>query len=138
MHLVSEHILRNDRAQVRQLASWVEDFVQRAQLSAAVRQSIDLALEEWVTNVIVYAWTDACEHWITIRFFASPSEARVEVEDDGREFNPLTAPVPDVSAPLETRPIGGLGLHMIRQLLDAVDYRRTNGRNILTLIKRTG
>jgi len=138
MNFVSEHRLRNDPSQRRRLASWVADFAERARLPASLCNAIDLALEECITNVFSYAWNDEHEHWVTIRFEASRTEARIEIQDDGREFNPLSAPSTDISQPLETRPIGGLGIHMIRQLMDAVEYRRENGRNILTLIKRTG
>ena len=63
-------------------------------------------------------------------------QARVEVEDDGRAFNPLDLPPVDTTVPLEQRPVGGLGVHMIRQLMDSVEYRRADGRNILTLTRR--
>lgn len=140
MNFLAEHRLRNDPAEARQLAAWVEDFARRARLPDAIRQAIDLALEECVTNVISYAWTDGQEHWLLIRFKADLDHgqggAEVEIEDDGREFNPLTVPAVDVAQPLENRPIGGLGIHMVRQLMDRVTYRRENGRNILTLTKR--
>ena len=136
MNVLSEHRLRTNLADARQLGLWVGDFARRAQLSAAVRNALDLALEECVTNVISHACNDGRDHWLTIRFKAAPDEVRVEVEDDGQEFNPLTAPSVDVTEPLETRAIGGLGIHMMRELMDAVEYRRIGDRNILTLIKR--
>ena len=136
MNLVSEHRLRNDLAEIRHLGLWVADFAQRAQLPAPVRNAIDLALEECVTNVITHACNDGREHWVTIRFKAAAEKVCVEVEDDGREFNPLTVPPVDITEPLETRAVGGLGVHMMRQLMDAVEYRRVQGRNLLTLIKR--
>ena len=139
MNFFAEHRLRNDPAEAGQLAAWVEDFARRAQLPEAVRNAVDLALEECVTNVFSYAWNDGREHWVTVRFKVDEDEARVEVEieDDGREFNPLTVPPVDTTKPLESRAIGGLGIHMVRQLMDAVEYRRERGRNVLTLIKRT-
>ena len=69
---------------------------------------------------------------------AGAGQARAEVEDDGREFDPLTRPPVDTSAPLEQRGIGGLGVHMVRQLMDSVEYRRVTGRNILTMTRRVG
>jgi anti-sigma regulatory factor (Ser/Thr protein kinase) len=138
MNFVAEHRLRNDPAETRQLVAWVEDFAREARLPDAVRKAIDLSLEECVTNVISYAWNDEQEHWLLIRFKADQEQggAEIEIEDDGREFNPLTVPAADVAQPLENRPIGGLGIHMVRQLMDRVAYRRENGRNILTLTKR--
>jgi serine/threonine-protein kinase RsbW len=136
MDIAAEHRLRNDLAETRRIGAWVEEFAQRAQLPREVQNAIDLALIEAVTNVISYAWDDTREHWVTIRFHASVGEVRIEVSDDGREFNPLTVPLVDTAAPLESRKPGGLGVHMMRQLMDAVEHRRENGRNILTMIKR--
>jgi anti-sigma regulatory factor (Ser/Thr protein kinase) len=137
MNLILEHRLRNETAEMRHLGLWVADFARSAQLPTSVQEAIDLALEECVTNIISHACNDGLEHWVTIRFKAGAEEVRVEVEDDGPEFNPLTVPPVDVQEPLENRAVGGLGVHMIRQLMDAVEYRRVDDRNILTLIKRT-
>jgi serine/threonine-protein kinase RsbW len=136
MNLVAEYRLRNDPAEARRIEEWMKLFAEAAQLSSEARNAFDLALVEWVTNVISYAYDDAREHWIAVRFLAAPGQARVEVEDDGREFNPLTPPPVDTAAPLEQRAIGGLGVHMIRRLMDSVEYRRESGRNILTMTRR--
>ena len=92
MNISADYRLKNDLAQTRQIEGWVREFAGAAQLSSSVRQALDLSLVEWVTNIISYAYTDDAEHWITIHFATSPGEARVEIEDDGREFNPLTRP----------------------------------------------
>jgi len=136
MTIVSEHRLRNDPGEARQVGAWVEAFVRRAGLSAEVQNALDLSLVEWITNVISYGYEDEREHSITLRFKAEAGEVCVEVEDDGKEFNPLLHPPADTTAPLETRPIGGLGIHMMRKLMDVVQYQRTNGRNVVTLRKR--
>ena len=138
MNLVAEYRLRNDLAESRQIEGWIQSFAEAVQLSPAARNAFDLALVEWVTNVISYAYDDAREHWIVIRFLTGSGQARVEVEDDGRAFNPLTLPPVDTSAPLEQRAIGGLGVHMVRQLMNSVEYRRAEGRNILTMTRRAG
>lgn len=136
MNLVAEYRLRNDPVESRQIEEWVQAFAEAAQLSPAARNAFDLALVEWVTNVISYAYDDAREHWIAVRFLTSPGQARVEIEDDGRAFNPLTLPPVETNTPLEQRAIGGLGVHMIRQLMDSVEYRRAEDRNILTMTRR--
>lgn len=136
MNALAEHRLRNDLSETRQIEAWVGKFAQQASLPPKVQNALDLALVEWMANIISYAFPDAREHWITVRFRADDQEVRVEVEDDGREFNPLNLPPVDTTAPLETRPIGGLGIHMICKLMDTVLHRREGGRNILTLVKR--
>jgi anti-sigma regulatory factor (Ser/Thr protein kinase) len=136
MNLLAEYRLRNVPAEARQIQAWIQAFAVAAPLSPVARNAFDHALVEWITNVISYAYVDAREHWITVRFLTGPGQARVEVEDDGREFNPLSRPPVDTTVPLEQRPIGGLGVHMIRQLMDSVEYRREAGRNILTMTRR--
>ena len=140
MNLVAEYRLRNVPAESRQIEEWIRSFAEVAKLSPAAQNAFDLALVEWVTNVIsyAYAYDDAGVHWIDVRFLAGSGLARVEVEDDGREFNPLTLPPVDTSVPLEQRRIGGLGVHMVREFMDSVEYRREAGRNILTLTRRVG
>lgn len=137
MNLVAEYRLRNDLAEARQIEKWIQSFAQAAQLSPAAQNAFDLALVEWVTNVISYAYEDAREHWISIRFLAAPGQAGVEVEDDGRDFDPLTRPPVDVKVPLEKRGVGGLGIHMITRFMDVVEHRRVGGRNILSLKRRS-
>jgi len=66
----------------------------------------------------------------------SARELRIEVEDDGRPFNPLEHPAPDLSNLVDARPVGGLGIHMMRNSLDGLEYRRQHGKNIMVMIKR--
>ena len=138
MQPVAEYRLRNDPVETGHIAQWIQSFAEAAQLSPVARNAFDHALVEWITNVISYAYDDTREHWIEIRFLTAPGQAQVEVEDDGREFNPLTRPPVKTNTPLEERAIGGLGIHMIRQLMDSVEYRRADGRNILTMTRRVG
>jgi serine/threonine-protein kinase RsbW len=71
-----------------------------------------------------------------VRLDVEPAEVRVEVEDDGRPFNPLEAPDADTTSPLEERPIGALGIHLVRKLTDGLDYKRQADKNLLTLKKK--
>src|SRR5688572_12513320 len=101
MKLVAEYRLRNDPAESQQIEAWIQAFAETAQLSPAARNAFDLALVEWVTNIISYAYDDEGEHFIAVRFLAAPGQARAEVEDDGRAFDPLSLPPVDTRAPLE-------------------------------------
>lgn len=95
-----------------------------------------LAIEEMVTNCIKYAYDDEAEH--TVRFILSiDGEVLViTVIDDGRPFDPLAVPAPDLDLPLEERGVGGLGLFLLRKMSDAMTYERRDGTNRLTLTKR--
>jgi anti-sigma regulatory factor (Ser/Thr protein kinase) len=115
----------------------VREFAEAAHLSPAARNAFDVSLVEWLTNVISYAYEDAGEHWIAVRFLAGKGKARVEVEDDGREFNPLSRGAVDTSVPLDERRPGGLGIHLIQQYMEALDYRREKGRNLLVMTRGT-
>jgi phosphoserine phosphatase RsbU/P len=127
--------LKNDLSELAKLNHTLTEFGQRHQLPERVLFAIKLALEETVTNAISHNFTDEREHRISIRLSLEQSVLRADVEDDGRAFNPLDIPAPDPKKPLEERPLGGLGIHLARTLMDEVAYRRQNGRNMLTLKK---
>jgi anti-sigma regulatory factor (Ser/Thr protein kinase) len=96
-----------------------------------------LAIEELVTNCIKYAWDDAGEHTVVLVLAAEAQSVRLTVIDDGRAFDPLDAPPPNLSTDVRERPIGGLGLHMLREMADEIVYKRRDGTNRVTLTKRT-
>ena len=97
---------------------------------------VSLAIEELVTNCIKYGYTDAKEHIIDFVLSVDEGTLRMEVIDDGNPFNPLDAPRPDLTLPPESRPIGGLGLHLLRELADDMRYERRDGTNRLSVTKR--
>ena len=95
----------------------------------------NLAIEELVTNCIKYGYSDSNEHLIDVTLVVTDGQLVMHVTDDGRPFNPLAAPVPDLSLPLDERPIGGLGLHLLRTMSDSMTYERRGDLNCLTLVK---
>ncbi len=101
-------------------------------------QSAELALEAHLTNLINYGFEDAQVHQIFIRLEMVNGGFQVEVEDDGKAFNPLEFPAPDLTLPLSERPVGGLGIHLIRSFMDELNYRREGGRNLFQMRKRVG
>ena len=121
---------------MQRLLPVLEEFARQHHLAPAVLQAADLALEEHVTNVMRYAYEDTAPHEIRIRLALEPQRMQIEVEDDGRPYDPLSRPPVDTSEPLEEKPMGGLGIHLIRSLMDEVDYRREAGKNILRMRKR--
>jgi len=133
-----EIVLQNRPEEKPRLLKALETFAAEHDLPAKVCQAVDLALEEHLTNVLNYAYPDSASHEIRIRLSCEERTLHVEVEDDGRAFNPLQAPPVDTSLPLEQRPIGGLGVHLMRQFMDTLDYRREGDRNILHMTKRFG
>ena len=95
-----------------------------------------LAIEELVTNCIKYGYDDSNDHTIDIVLTVVDGALRIEVIDDGQPFNPLEAPEPDTSLAMADRPIGGLGIHLLRELADEARYERRDRTNRLVLVKR--
>jgi anti-sigma regulatory factor (Ser/Thr protein kinase) len=129
--------LKNDLAELERLNEAVTDFGAAAGLPEKILFDINLALEEIVTNVISYGYGDSADHRIGIRLRLRQEELTAEVEDDGRPFNPLESPEPDFAKPLEERPIGGLGIHLVRKVMSGLEYRREGGKNLLVMKKKT-
>ena len=97
---------------------------------------INLACEEALVNVIKYAYPDKVgDVEITYKIINGEKGLQIEIIDRGISFNPLSIVEPDITAPVEERPIGGLGIYMVLNIMDKVNYRRDKDRNILTLIK---
>jgi anti-sigma regulatory factor (Ser/Thr protein kinase) len=99
---------------------------------------VHLVLEELVLNIIDYGFDDGKdEHDLEVVLVSDDDALTIEITDDGIPFDPLTdAKKPDVDAPLEDRPIGGLGVHLVRTMMDEVTYEREDGKNHLTLVAR--
>ena len=112
------------------------EFRQCHHLPAKVSFDVHLALEEIVTNVISYGFQDQEEHHIRLGLYLEGGELRAEVEDDGKAFNPLEVTSPDAERPLTERPAGGLGIHLVRDLIDEITYQRQQGRNVLVMRKK--
>ncbi len=126
----------NRLSEIAPLADRVTAFCAARNLPEAIAYRINLALEEVLTNTIKYGYADDGAHEIVIELQQTPDGMKVEIDDDARPFDLTQAPVPDLAAPIEQRPIGGLGLHFVRTMMDEVRYRRAGGHNRLTLVKR--
>jgi serine/threonine-protein kinase RsbW/sigma-B regulation protein RsbU (phosphoserine phosphatase) len=128
--------LKNDPAEIARLAPLVAAFCARHALAEATAAQLTLVLDEAITNIISYAYDDAGEHEISVRISLAPGTLIAELVDDGREFDPLQVAAPDLAAPLVERAVGGLGVHLMRRLMDDIRYRREGARNHLVLAKR--
>ena len=129
-------ILQNRPEEKQRILPLLESFARQQRLAPQVLHAADLALEEHVTNVMCYAYEDTAPHEIRIRLRVEDQGLLIEIEDDGRPYDPLAHPPVDVSLPLEEKPVGGLGIHLIRSLMDEVSYRRESGKNIFSMRKR--
>lgn len=128
-------VLKNQASERQKVARALEQFSYDHKLPADVVRAADLALEEHLTNLMNYGFPDNQEHTIEVRFTLS-SDFIIEVEDDGLPFNPLEMPEVDTTVPLEQRPVGGLGIHLMRRFMDDLEYHRKGGKNVLRMQKR--
>ena len=97
--------------------------------------SVMIALDEVVTNILDYGAADARAPLVRIDARTDGDRVQVQVEDDGSAFNPMEKATPDTSLSIEDRAIGGLGIHLVRKLMDVVTYDRADGRNRLRFTK---
>ena len=131
--------LKNDLAELERLSGAIEQFGKRHGLSTTALFDLHLALDEILTNVVAHGYDDQNDHEIIVRLAlwgdGKVQRIEVEVEDDGRPFNPLEAERPDVNASVDDRPIGGLGIYLVRRVMDDLEYRRQRGKNVLVMRK---
>lgn len=113
-----------------------EEWLAKRKISLDVSFLVSLTIEELVTNCIKYGYDDSNEHTIQITLSVDDQTLTMLVVDDGHAFDPLAAKPPDLSAEIEDRQIGGLGIHMLRELADDIRYERRDGTNRVTLTKR--
>ena len=120
--------------ELTRLTEAVENLGEQENWSLALVGKVNLVLEELAMNTINHGHDEGLNK-ITVTFNSTDDALTIDVVDDGKPFDPLTdAPVPDVNAPLHERPIGGLGVFLVRKLMDELTYRREEGRNHLTLV----
>ena len=130
-----ELVMRNDTADIMLMAEFVEGLSEKYQLPMDVGFSLNLALEEAVANVMKYAYPEGETHDIVLSVKLIDNRLIFKLIDTGKPFDPTIVPDADVNLSAEDRQIGGLGIFLVRQIMDSVEYRRIDGRNILTMIK---
>lgn len=124
--------------ELARVSSAIEEMGERENWPAPMAFQMNLALEELVINVMNHGHDEGV-HEIEITLTSDADGITVDTVDDGRPFNPLTdAPEVDPNAAMEDRRIGGLGVHLVRSMMDEMSYRREQGKNHLTLVKRFG
>ena len=128
--------LRNTIDQVSLLPGFVEESVKASKLDPALTDSLNLAVEEAVVNVINYAYPEGTEGEIFIDSATSPSALTFTITDSGKPFDPTARGEVDINAGVEERPVGGLGIHLVRKIMDVVRYERRGGKNVLILTKK--
>ena len=132
----SELVLRNDLGEIRALKAFVADFCAEAGLAPGVGHKITLVLEELAANVINHGFDPGIDQTLRATLTLDKDRIVLVLEDDGRPFNPLDAPPPVLDGDAGMRPVGGLGVHLVENLVDGIDYVRDGGCNRVTMEQR--
>ncbi len=125
----------NDLEQVRLVRGRVDAFGERNKLPPDVAFALKLAIEELLTNTMSYGYSDHEAHTIEVRIDLRDDQLDVRITDDAVAFDPTVAKEPDTTAALKDRTVGGLGILLVKNFMDYIEYRREGGQNHLTLTK---
>ena len=128
--------LPNNIEEIPQLNVFIDEVCEAAGLDMSDTMSINLALEEAVVNVMDYAYPANTIGEVTIEAEADDERMKFVITDHGIPFDPTAKAEVDTTLSLEERPTGGLGIHLVRQIMDSINYERENDKNVLTLRKK--
>jgi serine/threonine-protein kinase RsbW len=128
-------LVDNKVNELTRVAVYLEELGEEWGLSAPLIMSLNLVLEEALSNIILYGFDAGSKNTIEITFRKTGYELNFSIVDDGYEYDPTQKADPDVTLPVEDRPIGGLGIFLIKKIMDKVEYQRKDDKNYLILTK---
>ena len=131
-------ILANDISEITRLHEFIEEIGNDFSLSPDIVFNLNLVLEEAVVNIINYAYPKEEHQYIYLSATMKDESIVLVLTDTGKEFDPTAAPEADITLSADERQIGGLGIFLIRQIMNEVKYERIEGKNVLTLEKKLG
>ncbi len=113
---------------------WFDGFAETNHIDKTVQHKLNMVIDELVTNIICYAFSGITDPEVEVRLELNAGAFVITFIDNGRPFNPFEEAKPDTSLSITDREVGGLGIHLSRELTDDVSYQRAEGRNIVKLI----
>ncbi len=132
---IKYYVVENKMDELSSLAEKIERLADEWSISQELSMKINLVIEEALSNIILYAFNDKLKHEIRISVSKEDNNLEITFKDDGIPFNPLLQKKPDINLPAEERPVGGLGIFLISQVMDEMHYSRDKNQNILILKK---
>ncbi len=112
-----------------------ESFGDEKDIPLPIIHKICIVIDELLSNIISYAYQDKKEHIVEINIKLNEERLEIKITDDGFPFNPLAMLPPDTKLGLEERELGGLGIHLVKNIMDEYQYTRLKGENIIVLVK---
>ena len=132
----NSEVRRTSYTELADLVAAIEELGEEDGWSGELTFRISLVVDELAQNVVDYAYIDTPGD-VEVAVTSRDETVVIEITDEGKPFDPLTeAPAPDLTSPIESRPIGGLGVHFTKTLMDDVEYRRESGQNRLRIVAR--
>lgn len=128
--------LKNSFGEIKRLKEVLHEYCEFRELPSNVVFALTLSLDEIVTNVISYGYDDRGEHHIDVALRSGQGVIEVSVVDDGKPFNPLEIRTPDLNRPIDERPVGGLGIYLVKTYMSELEYKRVGVKNCLIMRKR--
>lgn len=130
-----ELVIGNRLSEIDRVNKTFNAFSQQNELPDSVRRAFNLVFDELLNNIISYAFPDNGRHLIEIRISGTDKHLNAVIEDDGIPFNLLEVEEPELNEELAERKVGGLGIHLVKRLMDDVQYKRHEEKNRITLTK---
>lgn len=127
--------VNNKIEELTRVERFLEELAHEWNLSEQLVLSLNLVIEEALTNTILYGFHDEESHVIEILFNLNAGLISITISDDADEYDPTQKSDPDILLSAEERPVGGLGIYLIRKIMDSVQYKRINNINNLILTK---
>ena len=131
----AEFRLKNNLDEIKHLSSRLKQVAKKFGINKIDLHDINLVLEEWFTNLILHGGASHGNKEIKVKIRVTEEKVYIEVTDEGKYFNPKEFNLPDLNQPLEKRIPGGIGLHLILKLMDKINYKQEDGKNVLRLEK---
>jgi len=125
-----------DAAQLPALTEFLQDFWSACGLPATGLPAFELALEEVFINIVLHGSPRGTVPTVEVSLALTEGDFTMTLEDDGPGFDPLSLPPPDLAASVDARPVGGLGVFLMRQMMDSVRYQRIGARNQLSMTRQ--
>jgi sigma-B regulation protein RsbU (phosphoserine phosphatase) len=127
--------IQNELSNIDIVNDRFKEFAHEKEIPKNVVATICMVLDDMLTNIISYAYQDDEQHDIGVQILLKENSLVIIFIDDGLPFNPFQADAPETQLSIEERDVGGLGIHLVREMMDSVSYQRKAEQNIVTLTK---